>query len=152
MRPYILKLKTMIKTYKTINAVNLRTSVEMDGKIVSIRFDGGFVKNDGKVVEFGRFSTSDEKLQTAIEKDSAYGKSFICTTLIESPETNVVVTGDTENGSNDNNLVKVPGVTTKQLAIEWLFANKELKLAPTLKVDEVKAEAAKVGVEFIDWK
>lgn len=57
------------------------------------------------------------------------------------------------NNGNAPELTRVPGVTNKQGAIEWLAANKGINdLKPTCKVEAVRNAATLLGVEFPDWK
>lgn len=62
--------------------------------------------------------------------------------------------GDDNAGPDDGNsgLTQVPGITNKQNALEWLEANKGVKMKVTESVETVKAAALENGVEFTDWK
>lgn len=159
----------MIKTYQLTNDINLTTPILCDGKPKMISFTGG-MKNTGEDIRRGTYTTADEKVQQAIEADSGFGSIFHCVTPV--PAKTVVVpdesagniqratggdsTGNAADGTETDGhftgLTQVPGITNKQNALEWLEANKGVKMKVTESVETVKAAALGNGVEFTDWK
>lgn len=135
----------MTKTYQLINGTTLRTCVSIDGRATSIRFAGGMYSSDGRIVRAGTYTTSDEKMQKAIEADTMYGKSFtlVCQDNNDTPTPN-------DDGNDDRQ--KVEGVTNTQMAIEWLKTNKEVQFDGVPKKADVLVKAAEQNVVFVDWK
>lgn len=136
----------MVKKYQVINEVNLRTTVEVDGKRVGIKFSGGRLTTDGGIAEFGTFSTSDTKLQNAIENDSGFNRAFICKTIVAKKEPK----SDKDALINDRQ--KVKGVTNTQMAIEWIEANTDHRFDEVPKKDDVLAVASSLNLYFADWR
>lgn len=62
----------MLKIYTLIYDFSLSTPIEMEGKTVSVVFGGGCKA----LRQNGEFSTTDRKLQEAIEHSSGYGKVY----------------------------------------------------------------------------
>lgn len=63
----------MIKSYSLLEYLSFSTSFMVNDKQVFVSFEGG-TKN-GRIIR-GYFTTGDEELQKAIEKDTSYGKIF----------------------------------------------------------------------------
>lgn len=62
----------MLKIYTLLYDFSLSTPVEVEGKTVSVVFGGGCKA----LRQNGEFSTTDRKLQEAIEHSSGYGKVY----------------------------------------------------------------------------
>lgn len=136
----------MIKIYQTINDINLTTSVATAGKRAVVKFIGGSVSADGKVLKFGCFSTDNLELQNAIEKDSGYGKSFKCVGESE------LRTEPTPDANLNPELTNIANVSNTNLAIEWIEANTEHKFIGRPNKAEVLDVAKSLNVNFVDWK
>lgn len=151
----------MIKTYQLINDINLTTPIRIGDRPKMVSFTGG-MRNSGEEIRHGCFTTADEKVQAALESDSGYGKTFRCITPeppdgADETDSEAAGTEDTASallpGDSVTELTKVPGITNKQAAIEWLAANRGIDgLKPTCKAEAVRNAAALHGVSFPDWK
>lgn len=62
----------MLKIYTLLYDFSLSTPIEVEGKTVSVIFGGGCKA----LRQNGEFSTTDRKLQEAIERSSGYGKVY----------------------------------------------------------------------------
>lgn len=62
----------MLKIYTLIYDFSLSTPIEVEGKTVSVVFGGGCKA----LRQNGEFSTTDRRLQEAIEQSSGYGKVY----------------------------------------------------------------------------
>lgn len=133
----------MTKTYRLFNAGTLRTNFTVDGKVICIRFSGGALSSSGVVIRHSTFSTPCEKLQQSIERDASYGSRFI---LEESQEPELLAEID------KTDFEMVGGITSTQLAIEWLTTNKSYEIKGRPTKDDIKAVALFHKVEFTDWK
>lgn len=136
----------MIKTYQTINDINLTTSVDVSGKRVVLKFIGGSVSADGKVLKFGCFSTGDSDLQVAIEKDGGYNKSF------KFASESKVITAEKVPKVTLADRKEIAGVTNTNAAIEWIEANTEHKFTGRPSKEEVVSVADSLKINFSDWK
>lgn len=63
----------MLKSYRALNHIRLVTEVQVDGVTGVIEFKGG----DRAKQKCGEFTTSNAKLQCAIESSPQYGKEYI---------------------------------------------------------------------------
>lgn len=159
-------------TFTTRSKKRYYTSVILpDGREVPIRFEP--VLYNQQDTGSSMFSTSNSKVVAALKKHPYFGERFFlksetyCDTPVpkqKNPCDNSTKTnddgsdggsaGDGNSGSEDENtgLTQVPGITNKQNALEWLEANKGVKMKVTESVEAVKAAAIENGVEFTDWK
>lgn len=62
----------MLKIYTLLYDFSLSTPIEVEGRTVSVVFGGGCKA----LRQNGEFSTTDRKLQEAIERSSGYGKVY----------------------------------------------------------------------------
>lgn len=125
----------MIKVYETINDARLVTSVEIDGRSVSVAFVGGAVVPQWRAATF---RCEDEALQCALELSTAYGVSYRLKEVTES-ECRAV------------ELKNVDEVTNKQKAIEWLRQNFDLRFSVAVTPDLLVAAAEERGYIFLNW-
>lgn len=138
-----------------------------DGREIPIRFEP--VLHNQKDTGSSMYMTGNSQIIAALKNHPYFGERFFlqsetgCDTPApkqKNPYDNGVETNDKGKGSegssgiDDGNtgLTQVPGITNKQNALEWLEANKGVKMKATESVETVKAAAFENGVEFTDWK
>lgn len=138
----------MIKTYITINSLNLTTSVNVgEGNFATLNFTGGRRYTEGGYV-MGKFSTSNEALQKAIETDSGYGVSFVLDAGCDKQE----MQAQEDSPVNYDLCDMIPGIKNRQDAMLWLQTNKGIELPPNSNVAAIKSAAQDVNVVFSDWQ
>ncbi|MFI3262300.1 MAG: hypothetical protein R3Y26_05270 [Rikenellaceae bacterium] len=115
-----------MKKYKSLNSKYLSTYVEVDGAKRNVIFQNWY------------FQTDNTKLQEALEKDSSFGKTYVCEDVI-----NLAVKPKVEG----EELELLEDVVSKQLAVEWLKAKGET-LALNTSVAKLKEKAKGYGYVF----
>lgn len=140
----------MIKSYRAVNYVEYSTTVSVEGREVPVCFRGGArfpERRNGILV------TADENLQKAVENDVNYGKEFVLVSAVpERRERGTENNGQEERRREEPEIEKVPGISTKQMAIEYLSRHFGVELKVSAKVYEVRRAALQHKVEFTDWK
>lgn len=152
-------------TFTTRSKKRYYTSVILpDGREVPIRFEP--VLHNQQDTGSSMFSTSNSRVIEALKKHPYFGERFFlksqtgCDTPApkqKNPYDNGTQTNDDGSdggsaGDGNTGLTQVPGITNKQNALEWLEANKGVKMKVTESAEAVKAVALENGVEFTDWK
>lgn len=152
-------------TFTTRSKKRYYTSVILpDGREVPIRFEP--VLYNQQDTGSSMFSTSNSKVVAALKKHPYFGERFFlksetgCNAPVpkqknpydNGSKTNDDGSDDGSAGDGNTGLTQVPGITNKQNALEWLEANKGVKMKVTESVEAVKAAAIENGVEFTDWK
>lgn len=133
------------KTYRLTNLVALITYVMVDGKEETIEFTGGY-RTPVKVK--GTYTTSDAKIQKAIESCGGYGNQFVLiSTEVDKEEKKPDGTGNepgnNEGGNPDGGFTEVPEVKNAQAAKEYLITNHKVSsslLPNKAKILEVAQE------------
>ena len=128
------------KTYRLTNLVALITYVIVDGKEETIEFAGGY-RTPTKVK--GTYTTSDAKIQKAIESCGGYGNQFVLiSTELEKDDSGKKEQkqenqpGNTEGGNTEGGFTEVPEVKNAQAAKEYLTTNH--KISPSLLPNKAK--------------
>lgn len=118
--------------------------------MIEVNFKGG-----SQIDSTAKFSTSDEKVQKALEKCSGYGRDYYLERVQEdapTPESNNGADGaNGSNGLDDDNTVRTVDVPDKAAAIEWLKENYPDKGYTVTKLGSQKAfdaACAECGVVF----
>lgn len=127
-----------LKTYTSLYFL-FRTTVTAEGKRIPIEFKNGI--NFGEYRAKGCFSTSNEKLQEAIENDPRFGWEFFLTETTETakaPKTQP--SGKTEMGAD--------AVGNLHEAREYLVQHYGVERRVLSNSDAVRKEAQRLGVEF----
>lgn len=137
----------MLKIYR-IKQISASILVYVQGKPERIEFrQGTFGTN-----YHGQFSTTDERIQRAIEKDAKFGtlhtgQIYLYETVVE-PEAKPVTKAEPEIIAEKKELVKnsnqMTFVQAKQHLIEKGVSPDELK-----NFLQVKSQAAKIGIEIV---
>lgn len=127
------------KTYRLTNLVALITYVMVDGKEETIEFTGGY-RTPVKVK--GTYTTSDAKIQKAIESCGGFGNQFVLIST-ELEKENSVKKEQTDNtpaspegGNSEGGFTEVPEVKNAQAAKEYLITNH--KISPSLLSNKAK--------------
>ena len=131
------------KTYRTYQLKGLQVlTTDEAGHLIEVNFRGG-----SQIDSTAKFSTSDEKVQNALEKCSGYNRDFYLESVQEdapAPVPSPVV----EEGKT----VRTVDVPDKAAAIEWLKENYPDKGYTTTKLTRSKEEfnnaCAECGVVF----
>lgn len=129
----------MIKTYISINHVHLTTNIVVKELPTVIEFKGGSIYPKRRN---GVFSTDDNYIQKAIESDNSYNIEF---KLIEY-DNNTKIAEIAVKGNTS--ITDVPCVKNKQMAIEWLSTNLNIKTHPSMTYDQIKNVAYERGITF----
>lgn len=127
-----------LKTYTSLYFL-FRTSVTAEGKRIPIEFKNGI--NFGEYRAKGCFSTSNEKLQEAIESDPRFGWEFF---LTETKET----AGAPEAKPSGNTGTEADAVSNLHEAREYLVRHYAVERRALNNSEAVQKEAARLGVEF----
>ncbi len=143
----------MTKTYQSLQFLIYQKVVLIDGRNVISDFTGGVTTPNRSN---GLFTTSDEKLQKALEKDIGYGKAYICISkepVKEEPikeETPEVVKDEGEIDPIQFKAVK--DIVNAQQARDYLAKTFEGVTYGMLKNKlKVLAIAEEYKIEFPDW-
>jgi len=144
----------MLKTYRIYREKSKSVTVSVDGKIV--------VPNFQQVGLFKEFSTRDEKLQSALEKDIRFKSVYFLVYTEEKTVTSyeLQVTEDEEIKSTNNQIIKsatnqqpeeVTDITTTQAAKAFLRA-KGIGIANSASKEKVIEIAENRGFLFPNLK
>lgn len=87
-----------MKTYTLLNDYFLSTTIKVSGKMRVVEFSGGS-RHTGTN---GFFSTDNRELQKAIERDSGYGKVFVCISDSQTEKSEQPDAGEENSGKNVN--------------------------------------------------
>lgn len=124
--------------------------VKVDGKETPVSFTGGrTLSNKG-----GSFRTDDEKVQEALEKHPMYNVRFKLTGTVNAKKQDDEKTLDkpVQNTSGNGSATVVEDVNNYQSAKSWLMKNKGVTSNDLSNADEVRAKAAELNVDFVNWK
>lgn len=133
----------MIKSYISLNYLHLTTTIVVDDLYVVVEFKGGRLTPQRMN---GRFTTTSECLQKAIENDSGYGKEFI---LIENINKNEFKDQTTEHKSRYK---QIGGVKNRQMAIEWVLKKFNVELPKNISYNNIKKYVNERGFDFHQWQ
>ena len=129
------------KTYRTyhLKGLQILTSDE-SGHVIEVNFRGG-----SQIDSTAKFSTSDERVQKALEKSGGFNRDYYLENVQEdNPVPSPVV--------EENKTVRTVDVPDKAAAIEWLKENYPDKGYTTTKLTRNKEEfnnaCAECGVVF----
>lgn len=129
------------KTYRTyhLKGLQILTSDE-SGHVIEVNFRGG-----SQIDSTAKFSTSDERVQKALEKSGGFNRDYYLENVQEdNPVPSPVV--------EENKTVRTVDVPDKAAAIEWLKENYPDKGYTTTKLTRSKEEfnnaCAECGVVF----
>ncbi len=126
-------MKRTHKTYQSIQYPYYYTNVVIDGKMIRIGFES--VSKRGSYYIYGKFGTSDPRIQEELEKSPAFNVRY---RLIDTKEYNDGNPMDTPQGDSDktsqddtkfpsskdpDDKQSVPEVTRVQEARDWLVKN-----------------------------
>ncbi|MFI3268263.1 MAG: hypothetical protein R3Y51_06050 [Rikenellaceae bacterium] len=132
----------MTKSYISLNSLHLTTTIDVDGIPTVIAFKGGrLVPNRVN----GRFVTSSEILQKAIENDVGFNKDFAL--IVNPPEKDASFFE-----SDQNKYIKIEGIKNKQMAIEWVATNLDAELPKKMNQHAIKQYVNSYGYDFCDWR
>lgn len=139
--------------FYVLNSKKYRTSVRLpDGTLVAVRFEPAAYF--GGVGE-STYTTGSPEIVEALEKHPAYGVSFFRRPDDEAPKE---VEGGAEEAADPESLLPDPAtavreesVTSVAAARVWLQANREWVVPAGMKKDEIRAEAARRNVLFVNW-
>ena len=129
------------KTYRTYQLKGLQVlTTDEAGHLIEVNFRGG-----SQIDSTAKFSTSDKKVQNALEKCSGYNRDYYLENVQEdNPVPSPVV--------EENKTVRTVDVPDKAAAIEWLKENYPDKGYTTTKLTRSKEEfnnaCAECGVVF----
>ena len=142
-------------TFYVLNNKKYRTSVRLrDGRLEAIRFEpevyfGGIGQST--------YTTSDPEVIEALKEHYAYGITFwekeqpITEAETEAPATNDMLTDLEALLPDPDNAIREETVTSVASARAWLQANLDYVIPAGMKKDDIKIEAAKRNVLFIQW-
>lgn len=127
------------KTYRTYQLKGLQVlTTDEAGHLIEVNFRGG-----SQIDSTAKFSTSDEKVQNALEKCSGYNRDYYLEHVQEDTPDPVV---------EENTTDRTVDVPDKAAAIEWLKENYPDKGYTTTKLTRSKEEfnnaCAECGVVF----
>lgn len=132
----------MIKSYISLNSLHLTTTIEVDGIPTVIAFKGGRLT---PTRINGRFVTDCENLQKSIESDKGFNNDFAL--LVNPPQSDSVTLED-----EGNKYIKIEGVKSKQMAIEWIETNLDTELPKKMNNYAIKKYVNDYGYDFCDWR
>ena len=139
-------------TFYVLNNKKYRTSVRLrDGRLEAIRFEpevyfGGIGQST--------YTTSDPEVIEALKKHYAYGTTFWEKEPPAEADTSAPndIPVDLEALLPDpDNAIREETVTSVASARAWLQANLDYVIPAGMKKDDIKIEAAKRNVLFIQW-
>ena len=127
------------KTYRTYQLKGLQVlTTDEAGHLIEVNFKGG-----SQIDSTAKFSTSDEKVQNALEKCCGFNRDYYLEHVQEDTPSPVV---------EENKTVRTVDVPDKAAAIEWLKENYPDKGYTTTKLTRSKEEfnnaCAECGVVF----
>ena len=129
------------KTYRTYHLKGLQIlTSDVSGHVIEVNFRGG-----SQIDSTAKFSTSDERIQKALEKSGGFNRDYYLENVQEdNPVPSPVV--------EENKTVRTVDVPDKAAAIEWLKENYPDKGYTTTKLTRSKEEfnnaCAECGVVF----
>lgn len=132
----------MIKTYVSINSNHLIIPIYIDEITCVVEFKGG--RTYPERVN-GTFSTSNTKLQKALEADKEFNNSYRllrCISSIDEQADNVRIK------KNSSQKQKIVEVNSRQMAIEWVSSNIGMDLPNAVTIDRIKKIVAERGYVF----
>lgn len=127
------------KTYRTYQLKGLQVlTLDEAGHVIEVNFKGG-----SQIDSTAKFSTSDERIQKALEKSGGFNRDYYLENVQEDTPAPVV---------EENKTVRTVDVPDKAAAIEWLKENYPDKGYTTTKLTRSKEEfnnaCAECGVVF----
>lgn len=127
------------KTYQARVSIHLSMDVEIDGFKREINFTGG---KNYPVTKFGTFSTSDVKLQAAIEKNNGFKKDFI---LLKK-------TAAEDKEPLKSEIKEVKGVTTVSAMKAYLNKEEGVSFSEMSNLEAINEICKTKKISFPDYK
>lgn len=132
----------MIRKVYVVNALELTTFVVIDGKKVSVHFKGGCY-NAG-IRYKAKLSTTDERLQKAIESHSQFNKTIFLDDAFEIAEKRE----DVKEVVTEGGIKQYPLIKRVADAKDLLYKEYGISLLELTNKLKIKEAAASVKVEF----
>jgi len=141
------------KTYQSLGYLIYQQALRIDDKNVFCDFVGGVTT---PVLTMGTFSTSDPKIQEALESREAYGTQYICISEPEKKEpeeeTKETIPETKEDKEETLEAEIVKGIVNSQQARNYLAKKyEEITYSMLKNKTMVLAVAEKYKIEFPDW-
>ena len=137
------------KTYISLRYLEFYAMLMIDGKPMIIPFVGG---TRGPVRRCGIYSTSDTKIQNALEDSPAFGERW---DILGSKKRSLapLVIREVYNEPEDlSGFTLVPGVTSAQKAKDWFIDNyPDINASDLANKGKILAVAKEYNIKFTDW-